>query len=124
VPVVDGRAAWGTGAAPAPGVGHLPGDGDWPRPDQVVGLRGGPAQQGPWPGRAGLWGAGDRPCCGIAGAGADGPRGLTWGPGAWAGWGEPRGGSGGGWWCPGGYEGKQAGGQTRLSPAGDFVMGL
>jgi len=32
-------------------------------------------------GQAGLWGAGDCPCCGIAGAQADGPGGQTRGPG-------------------------------------------
>ena len=37
----------------------------------------------PWPGRAGLWGAGDQPCCGIAGAGTDWPEGLKWGPAPW-----------------------------------------
>lgn len=50
-------ALGGPGAAPTPGMGHLPGDGT---------------------GRAGLWGAGDRPCCSIAGAGAEtGPRGTA-----------------------------------------------
>lgn len=42
-----------------------------------------PGSGGPWLGREGLWGAGDGPCCSIAGAGADDPRGLTWGPGPW-----------------------------------------
>lgn len=49
------------------------------------------AQQGPQAGRAGLWGAADRPGCGVAGAGADIPGGLTWGPGLCAGLGEPQG---------------------------------
>lgn len=40
----------------------------------------GPAQRGPWPGRAGLWGAGDWPCCDITGAGTGGPGELKWGP--------------------------------------------
>jgi len=35
------------GAAPAPGMGHLPGSG----PGQSMGLRVGPAQQGAWSGR-------------------------------------------------------------------------
>lgn len=39
-------------------------------------------------GRAGLWGAGDRPCCGVPGAGAVGPKELTWGPGPWVGQGN------------------------------------
>jgi len=57
-------------------------------------------------GRAGLWGAGDWPCWDFTGAGAGDPRGVTWGPGLWAGWGEP-GGAGIGsdwdrqsWQCP------------------------
>jgi len=29
-----------------------------------------------------------RPCCGVAGAWADNPRGMTWGPALWAGWKE------------------------------------
>ena len=54
---------------------------------KAVGLQVGLAQQGSWPGQAGLWGAGDRPCWGMAGAGADSPGELTWGPGPWAlGW--------------------------------------
>lgn len=46
-----------------------------------------------WPmaGRVELWGAGDHPCCGMVGAGADGPGGLTWGSESWAGVGSPRG---------------------------------
>lgn len=70
--------AEGPAAAPAPAVSHLPGDRT--RPGQVVGLRVGLAECGPrWgprPGRAGLWGAGDRPSCGVAGAGAGGGPGL------------------------------------------------
>ena len=49
---------------------------------------GGPGSVGPWPGRAELWGAGDWPCCSIAGARADGPGGLKWGPEPWVGWEE------------------------------------
>lgn len=52
-----------------------PGDRDRPKPGQDTS----PAQWGPWPGRAGLQGAGAQP--GMPGAGAEGPRGLTWGPG-------------------------------------------
>jgi len=40
-------------------------------------------------GRAGLKGAGERLCCGIAGAGADGPGGLKWVPGPGTGSGSP-----------------------------------
>ena len=29
--------------------------------------------------------------CGVAGAETEGPGGLKWGPGPWAGWGEPQG---------------------------------
>jgi len=43
-------------------------------------------------GWAGLWGAGDQPCCGIPGAGAGGAGGLKWGSGH--GRGAPRGGQG------------------------------
>lgn len=35
----------------------------------------GPAWQGPWLGRAGMWGAGDGPSCKAAGTGADSPGG-------------------------------------------------
>jgi len=69
-PPGQGLAAWGhptaqpgagqlggTGAAPATGIGHLPGDG--PRLSRDMGLQVGPAQQGLWPGRAERWGAGD-----------------------------------------------------------------
>ena len=62
----------------------------------------GPSLGDPWAGRAGLWGAGDQPCCGITGAGADSPGGLRWGPGPWAG-GRASGGPGGdnqGHQCP------------------------
>lgn len=48
----------------------------------VVGLRVGPAWQGPCQGRAGLW---------YHWAGADGSRGLMWAPGLWAGWGKLQG---------------------------------
>jgi len=34
-------------------------------------------------------GAGGWPCCSVTGAGADGPRGLTWGPGLQAAAGTP-----------------------------------
>ena len=73
-----------------------------PRPGQVVGPWVGLARQGPWLGRAGLWGAGDQPCCSITGAGADGPREATQGPGPWAGGESPRGLTWGsqGRWCP------------------------
>lgn len=39
----------------------------------------GPAGQGPWPGRAGLWRVASRPCCGLTGAGGPGAA-----VGAWA----------------------------------------
>jgi len=83
-PQPGARQPGGTEGAPAPGIGHLPGDGDSPRPSRDV---------GPWLGTAGLWGAGGRPCCSIAGAGPEAPGGLTWGCGPWAGWGE----AGAGW---------------------------
>lgn len=41
-----------------------------------------------------LWGAGGRPCCGINGAGTNGPWGLKWGPGPWARGREPQRGQG------------------------------
>ena len=47
------RAAGGTGAAPAPGIGQLPGDHDGLRMGEDVGPWTGPAWQGPWPDRAG-----------------------------------------------------------------------
>lgn len=60
------------GADPALGMGNVPGDGILI--GQHMGPWVGPAQ-GPL-GQAGLWGAGDWPCWGIAGAGADGPWGA------------------------------------------------
>ena len=53
------QGPWASRAVPAPGIGHLPGE------------------------RAGLWGAGDRPCCGVVGAGAEDPGGD--GMAGWAG---------------------------------------
>ena len=47
-------------------------------------------------GRAGLWGAGDQPCCGTAGAGTDGPGGLNWGP--------KMGQDSEDWWCSQGHD--------------------
>lgn len=73
----------GRGTAPAPGMGHLPGDKVELRLGQDRDLWVGWTWQGPWLGRAGLGGAGDQPCFGIAGAGADDPGGLKWGPGSW-----------------------------------------
>lgn len=47
------------------------------------------AQQKPWPGRAGLWGAGDQhPMVSRWGRDQEPHVGLKWGPGPWAGWGE------------------------------------
>ena len=54
-------------------------------------------------GRAGLWGTGDQPCCAVTGAGAGSTRGLTWGAGPWAGWGEPQG------WAETGRAGRPSG---------------
>lgn len=76
----------GRGAAPALGMGHLPG-GRTEAGDMAPWV--GPAQQVSWPRRAGLRGAGDQSRCGVAVAGADGPGGLMWGPGPWAGGGSP-----------------------------------
>jgi len=64
------------GAGAAPATRHLPGD----HGGRDMGPQ---ARRGPWPGRAGLWGAGARPCCDVTGAGADR------GPGPWAGLGRP-----------------------------------
>ena len=64
------------GAAPDLGIWHL--SGDRLRPGQAVGLWVGPAWQGPWLGRAGLWRGGDQHCCGIAGAGTNGPSTVGW----------------------------------------------
>jgi len=63
---------------------------------------GGPAQSGPWLSRAGLWGAGEWPCCGISGAGTDGLGGLTWSLEPWEGGGNPGGAGQGqeGLWMP------------------------
>lgn len=84
-----GAGSWGTGAAPVPGIGHLPGDGDRPRSGQDMGLLVGPALQvtrlgrvvGSW--RWALlwrcWGRGSQ------------LWGLTWGPQLWAVWGQSQG---------------------------------
>lgn len=71
------RVAGVTGAAPAAGIKHLPGDrnGDRPRLGWDMGPCQGLAQWSPWPGRAGLWGAPDGPCCSVTGAGAGGSGG-------------------------------------------------
>lgn len=45
-------------------------------------------QQCLWWGRARQWWAGDQPYSGVDGTGSDGPRGLTWDPGPWAGYRE------------------------------------
>jgi len=74
-------------AAPALGAGHLCGDRDGLKPGQHVGPVGGPSSATSTARQGRLWRAGDWPCCGITGAGADGPVRLTWGPGLWAGWG-------------------------------------
>ena len=75
------RAAGGTGTAPALSSRRLPGDRDGTRPGREVGPWVSLARWGPWAGRAGLWGTGERPCCSVTGAGADGPGELKWGPG-------------------------------------------
>lgn len=91
------RAVWVTRTAPAPCIGHLPGDEDRLRPGLTVILWVGPAPQGPWPGRAArLWGPAN--CSSIAGAGGDGSKGwhgvLGCGGalGAWPGHSQS-------WWC-------------------------
>ena len=80
------RAAGGTGTAPAPGIGHLPGDKDRPRPGWDLGLWVAQTWQDPWRGWVGLWGAGDRPRCR-----GWWPQVLPWGPGPWVDGGSPRG---------------------------------
>ena len=90
----------GTGAAPAMGIGQIPGDRDRLKPGQDVGPWLGPAWQHRWLGRAGPGGAVDGPCCSITEAGAD--------IGSWAvgRWGEPQGPGRdtGACWCPQGPE--------------------
>lgn len=68
----------GTRAALAPGIWQL--SGSW-MAEAGLGAWVGPAGQDSWPGGAGLWGTTGWRCCSIAAAGADGPAGLTWGPG-------------------------------------------
>lgn len=68
--------SWGAGPVPPPcqgesarhegGIRHLPEDEGGPRAGQDVVL---------------LWGTGEQPSRGVAGAGADGLGGLTWDPG-------------------------------------------
>lgn len=86
------RADGDTRAAPALGIKHLPGD--TLRLGQDMGPRVGPAWWGSWTMRTGLWGPGEGPCCGIAGAGGDSPGRLRWvlgrgqarrAPGVWVG---------------------------------------
>ena len=81
------RAAGGYQGNPSPG--HQAPPWVWRQAKASLGLG---LVGGSCPGRAGLCGAGDLPCCSIAGAGTDGPKGLKWGPGqvgggprAWAG---------------------------------------
>lgn len=76
------QGSWGdTRAAPVLAIGHLPGDMDRQRLGWDIGTWVGLAHLSPWLGMAGLWGAGDCPCCNAAGAGADGAGGLMGGPG-------------------------------------------
>jgi len=67
----------GPGPARGPKIRHSP---------RTAGLRPGRT----WTSLAGLWRAAARPCCSITGAGADVPRGLTWGPGPWPGLRQPQ----------------------------------
>ena len=77
-----GAGHWGHRGSP--GIRHLPGDG--PRTGQDMGP---------------LWGAGDWPCCGVTGAGADGLGGADMGSWAVGRWGKPRGRQGQlGLWVP------------------------
>lgn len=85
------EAVWGH--QPAVGVRVRHGEGNWAHTRPRVTEKG----HGVWLGtawgvcaRAGLQAAGDCLCCGIAGAGADSPLGLSWGPGPWGGWGQPQ----------------------------------
>lgn len=64
-------------AGPAPGNGHLPGDGYELRMGQDMSLGMARPWWGPWPSRAGLWGTGNWPFCSIAVAGSGGYKGLT-----------------------------------------------
>lgn len=70
IPIPARRRAAGSSSSP-----EASGDGNRLRPGHPTGLQGSSVQQGPWPGEARLWGAGDQPCWGLAGAGADGPKG-------------------------------------------------
>jgi len=81
-PAVRTGGSWGarTGApqpraghqgSPRPEIRHHPRAKARTRLGWDMGLRVGPAQQGPWQGQTGLWGAGARPCCSISRAGAD-----------------------------------------------------
>lgn len=45
-----------------------------------MGLCMGLAQQGPWLGKAGLWRAGDWPCCSLTVSETEGTRDLKWDP--------------------------------------------
>lgn len=64
LPWPGSRAMGIAGTATAPDVGHLPEDGwGWAG---MQGSWGRLTQQGPWLGRAGLWGARDQPCCSIS----------------------------------------------------------
>lgn len=65
------QGSWGHQDSPSPGVGTSLGLGMSHGPTGGLGL------VGP---RAAVE-TGDQPCCGISGAGADGPRGLPWSPG-------------------------------------------
>lgn len=80
------EAGW-LGAGPAPGTEQLPGDANRLSLSLSLdmGSQVGLAWWGPWLGWARLRGAGEQPCCSVSGVGTEGPRGLVWGSGPWAG---------------------------------------
>lgn len=77
------RAAGGSRTSPSPGRWALP----WEWTEERLGHRlvDEPDSVNAQLSKAGLWGAGNWPCCDSSGAGAEGLGGLKWGPGLWAG---------------------------------------
>jgi len=82
--------------SPSPWDQELPWCWGWTEAGTGDGPAGGPGSGDPWPHRAGLWGAADQPCCGVVGAGADGPWRADMG--SWARWMLPQG-ARQGWQC-------------------------
>lgn len=91
-PQMRSRALGGHWGSPSPGHWAPPWGWEQARRRPGSGPAGGPSSAWPRAGQGpGLWGPGDRPCCDIAGAGADAPGGCHGVLGRGQGGGSPRG---------------------------------